>query len=74
MPRVVTSKPIMVTPTEHLRSSELILLNLLIILNVMFQLFVRIVQVCLKKEAVYRGVLENLASLLTPVKKVVGKN
>ncbi|CAB4023119.1 WASH complex subunit strumpellin, partial [Paramuricea clavata] len=36
------------------------------------QMFVRIVHVSLKKDAVFRSVLENLATLLTPVKKVVG--
>ena len=42
--------------------------------HVIFQMFVRIVQASLKKDAVFRGVLENLASVLTPVKKVIGKN
>ena len=37
-------------------------------------MFVRIVAVSLKKDAVYRGVLENIATMLTPVKKVVCKH
>ena len=37
-------------------------------------MFVSIVNVTLKKDSVFKGVLENLATMLTPVKKVVGKN
>ena len=38
------------------------------------QTFVRIVYNALKKDQVVRGVLENLASFLTPVKKIVIKS
>ena len=37
-------------------------------------MFVRIVHVSLKKDTVFHSVVEGLASVLTPVKKVVGKN
>ena len=37
-------------------------------------MFVRIVHVSLKRDSAFQGVLENLATILTPVKKVVGKN